>query len=246
MGNQVVHFEINAADGQALESFYAELFGWHVQSIPEMGYGMIDTHAGAGINGGIGTVRQGTPFVTFYVEVPDPQEVLGRAEPLGATTVMPVTEVPGVVTFALFADPQGNRVGIVKSGDGEEAGAVSPGEGTEVSWFEVLGPDPDALLSFYTELFGWQAHRSDSGDFVYHEIDTGSGKGIAGGIGGSPDGQPHVNVYAKVDDLQKYLERAESLGGKTIVPPMDVSEGTAIAQFADPQGNVFGLYRATR
>jgi predicted enzyme related to lactoylglutathione lyase len=29
--------------------------------------------------------------------------------------VMPVTEVPGVVTLAQFQDPAGNMVGIIKS-----------------------------------------------------------------------------------------------------------------------------------
>lgn len=65
MGNAVVHFEVNGTDGPALEKFYGELFGWHVQSQPEMNYGIIDTHAGAGINGGIGTSQEGRGFVTF-------------------------------------------------------------------------------------------------------------------------------------------------------------------------------------
>jgi predicted enzyme related to lactoylglutathione lyase len=29
--------------------------------------------------------------------------------------VVPVTEIPGLVTFAQFADPQGNVVGLLKS-----------------------------------------------------------------------------------------------------------------------------------
>jgi len=43
-----------------------------------------------------------------------------------------------------------------------------------------------------------------------------------------------------VDDLQKYLDRAESLGGKTIVPPTDMG-GVQFAHPADPQGTGFGL-----
>jgi len=43
-----------------------------------------------------------------------------------------------------------------------------------------------------------------------------------------------------VDDLQKYLDRAESLGGKTIVPPTDMG-GVQFAHLADPQGTGFGL-----
>jgi hypothetical protein len=53
--------------------------------------------------------------VVFYVEVDDPQAYLDRIEKAGGTTVVPVTEVPGMVTFAQFADPQGNVIGLVKS-----------------------------------------------------------------------------------------------------------------------------------
>jgi predicted enzyme related to lactoylglutathione lyase len=84
--------------------------------------------------------------------------------------------------------------------------------------------------------------KDSSGEgFVYGEVDTSAGKGINGGIGSSPDGQPHVNVYAEVDDIQKYLDKAESLGGKTIVPPMEAGN-VKFAQFADPQGTTFGLF----
>jgi len=69
------------------------------------------------------------------------------------------------------------------------------------------------------------------------------GAGIGGGIGSSPDGKGHVTVYAEVDDIQKYLERAETLGAKTVVPVTTVAQ-TTFAQFADPQGIVFGLFLA--
>lgn len=246
MGNPVVHFEVLGTDGPSLEKFYAELFGWHVESMPEMSYGIVDTHAGGGINGGIGTSPEGGNLVTFYVEVDDLQTTLDRAQLLGGKTVVPITEIPNAVTFAQIADPQGNRLGLVKSEPGDAPG-VSSGDGIEVSWFEVLGPDPRALVAFYTELFGWHATRNEMpGGFEYNEIDTHAGRGIGGGIGSSPTGQPMVTVYARVDDVQKYLERAGSLGGKTVVPVMKVSDELTIGQFADPQGNVFGLYKSER
>jgi predicted enzyme related to lactoylglutathione lyase len=241
MGNGVVHFEINAPDTSVLEKFYGELFGWHVQSMPETGYAVIDTHSGGGINGGIGTSTDGSAYLTFYVEGPDIQALLDKAESLGGKTLVPVTPM-NIVTFAHFTDPQGNRVGLVQSGD-QEAPGVSSGDGVEVSWFEVLGPQPAALRDFYTELFGWTFKASDaSGEFEYYQTETGAGGGIQGGIGATPDGQGHVNVYARVDDLQKRLERAETLGGKTAVPPMKVDVHTSIAQLTDPQGITFGLY----
>jgi len=53
----------------------------------------------------------------FYVEVDDPQKYLEQAESLGGKVVAPVTEIPDQVTFALFADPEGHVIGIVKAGE---------------------------------------------------------------------------------------------------------------------------------
>jgi len=69
-----------------------------------------------GIGGGVGQAPEGPGHVTFYVEVDDPQATLDKVESLGGKTIMPVTEME-MVTFALFADPEGHVVGIAKSSE---------------------------------------------------------------------------------------------------------------------------------
>jgi hypothetical protein len=113
MGSPVVHFEINSQNPAALHEFYGDLFDWKIHIVPEMGYGMVDTQ-GRGIDGGIGPSK-GPNQVTFYIEVDDLKETITRIEEAGGKIVVPVTEVTGVVTFAQFADPDGNVVGLVKS-----------------------------------------------------------------------------------------------------------------------------------
>jgi len=49
-------------------------------------------------------------------------------------------------------------------------------------------------------------------------------------------------VYVQVDDLPAYLKKAESLGGKTLVPPVEIPAGT-FAWFTDPDGNAIGLWK---
>ena len=116
MPNPVVHFEILAKDGQAAKKFYSDLFGWTVDSNNPMEYGMVSAGGEGGIGGGIATAPEGTPgMVTVYVAVDDPQKYLDKVEQMGGKTVMPVTEMPDMVTFALFADPQGSLVGLVKA-----------------------------------------------------------------------------------------------------------------------------------
>src|SRR5437762_13050663 len=75
---------------------------------------MIDTkNEGTGINGGIGASRHGKSWVTFYVETDDPAATLAKAERLGGTRVMEPMGA-GNVVYALFADPEGNVIGLAK------------------------------------------------------------------------------------------------------------------------------------
>jgi predicted enzyme related to lactoylglutathione lyase len=246
MGYPVTWFEISAPDYERAASFYADLFGWHTENMPEANYALIDTHGRTpehgsnGINGGIGKTQEGQgPGSTVYVEAPDIQAVLDKAESMGAKVLVPVTETM-MVTFAMFADPWGNMIGVVK-GDGSTK--VSQGDNAPVTWFEINSPEPKKAWDFYRDLFDWKITEDAAGEFSHGSVDTDAGgKGISGGIGGSSDGQPTVTVYAQVDDLKKYLDKAEQLGAKTVVEPVAVAEDTTIAVFVDPQGVPFGLY----
>jgi uncharacterized protein len=116
MGNPVVHFEIGVNDGKAANQFYAELFGWKIDANNPMNYGIVDTDsAGQGIGGGIAKPPDGSgPYTTFYVNVDDLQAKLDQAEKLGAKTVMPPMQVPDGPEIAMFADLDGNVIGLAK------------------------------------------------------------------------------------------------------------------------------------
>jgi predicted enzyme related to lactoylglutathione lyase len=247
MGNPVVHFDISGPDPAELQSFYVDLFGWKVDPLPGMDYALVDTQAGSGIRGGIGLAREGNGGVTFYVFSEDLQATLNRAESLGGRTTQPVITIPDTTVLAMFEDPAGNPVGLVGAPPGREnerAPAPSPGDGAPVSWFEIVGADAGALVAFYTELFGWEAKQFDMpGEVRYYEVDTRAGSGSAGGIGNNPNGQAYVTVYAEVPNLQATLDHAGELGGKTLMPPMQMPGGPEIAMLADPQGHTFGIYR---
>lgn len=112
----VVHFEVLGSDTGALRKFYTEAFGWSLgtpDSSP-MEYAMVHGKDAGGIDGGIGKAPQGAGHVTFYVAVNDPQATLELVERLGGRTVQPPVHIPDGVTFALFADPEGHVVGILK------------------------------------------------------------------------------------------------------------------------------------
>jgi predicted enzyme related to lactoylglutathione lyase len=238
MGFPVTWFETNGPEPEQAAKFYSELFGWHTRSMPEANYVLLDTFSGGGINGGIGVTREGQmAHNVIYVEGLDIQALLDTAESMGAKTVVPRRVVPDMVTFAQFTDPIGNLIGLIE-GDGSTR--ISDGDNPQINWFEIASVEPKRSWDFYGELFGWEIEESSGDGYVHGEVDT--GQGIPGGIGQSQSGKPGSQVYAQVDDLHKYLERAGTLGGRTIVEPMSVGDDTSIALFADPQGNTFGLY----
>jgi predicted enzyme related to lactoylglutathione lyase len=122
MGQPVVHFEVVGKDADRLQSYYSELFGWQIDSDNPMSYGVVqregNTNAdGVGIGGGVGGGPDGYEgHVTFYVEVPDVEAALAKAESLGGTRVMGPDEVMEGLEVGLFTDPEGHTIGVVKTG----------------------------------------------------------------------------------------------------------------------------------
>lgn len=116
MKHPVVWFEINGRDGEALQAFYRELFGWKIDADNPMKYGMVEAEKGRGIPGGVGEKPEAGPGpgVTFYVSTTSIDASLADAEARGATVLMPRTELPGGTILGMFADPQGNPIGLVE------------------------------------------------------------------------------------------------------------------------------------
>ena len=115
MANPVTHFEVLGSDAAALQRFYGEAFGWPMEDVMDGGYYMVNPGDDRGINGGVGAAQGGPGHVTFYVEVDDPAAALEKISSLGGKTVQGPMDVPGGPTIALFADPEGHVIGLVKS-----------------------------------------------------------------------------------------------------------------------------------
>ncbi len=116
MPNPVVHFEVLGSDGPALQAFYSKAFDWQIDADNPMNYGLVD-NADEGIGGGIAARESADdPGVMFYIEVPDINEALQAVGAAGGKTVQELTEIPGMVIMAQFADPDSNVIGLVQAG----------------------------------------------------------------------------------------------------------------------------------
>jgi uncharacterized protein len=239
MAQRVGHFEVGAAEFDGQIDFYRELFGWQVRKVAD-GYALVDTRAGGGLNGGIGRSSDGNPWVSFYVGTADLKATLQRAESLGGTTELDVTVVPGLTTFAMFRDPDGNLVGLFEApeADDPEAPGPSAGDGASVDWFEVLGADAERTQRFYGDLFGWTVQASTAAGYRLVPAEE---AGIGGGLGGGVDAV-WATLYAKVPDVEAALAKAERLGASRVYGPNQVDDHTRTGAFRDPAGNLFGVY----
>ena len=112
MGQPVVHFEIGCRDIEKTADFFAHLFGWQMQAMGPAT--MVDTQAGSGIQGHISALgHEPHNYTAFYVQVDDVKAYLDKVASLGGKTLVPPVEIP-TGTFAWFADPEGNTIGLWK------------------------------------------------------------------------------------------------------------------------------------
>lgn len=109
------------------------------------------------------------------------------------------------------------------------------------SWCELMTDDPKAAVEFYGGLLGWTAQDMDMGTGAYHVIKV--GETSVGGIMGKPPGGEKMpsmwGCYVTVDDIDATVAKCVQLGGKVIMPPMDVPTVGRMAVLQDPQGATF-------
>jgi predicted enzyme related to lactoylglutathione lyase len=112
MGQPVVHFEIGCQDSGKTSEFFAKLFDWRMQAMGPAT--LIDTGAGTGIQGHMSSLgHEPHQYTIFYVQVDDVQGYLDKAAELGGKILVPPVQIP-TGTFAWFADPGGNTIGLWK------------------------------------------------------------------------------------------------------------------------------------
>jgi hypothetical protein len=118
-------------------------------------------------------------------------------------------------------------------------------------WVEIRTKNLKKTAEFYEILFGWEILGKETGDgFDYWIFDTGTEPRTRniqrGGMWLRPESEAlGVVVYILVDDIETTLKKVVELGGKVILPK--AAQNSAFkAFFADPNGNMFGLWEETK
>lgn len=110
--------------------------------------------------------------------------------------------------------------------------------------FELGAEDPEKLITFYREVFGWETQQWE-GPQTYWLVTTGSedAPGINGGIMRHKEGLPRTINTIVVDSVDEYAEKVAAAGGEVVVPKTAIPAVGYQAYCKDPEGIVFGIHQ---
>jgi len=120
---------------------------------------------------------------------------------------------------------------------------LSPGDWCHI---DVLSGDAARAQRFYGEVFGWSFEPIPGVDYInvktsVNGIESGVG-GVAEALGVRPAAPSGVVPYILAPDMESTLAAIERAGGRVLIPRTGVPGAGEFAQFADPDGNVIGLW----
>ena len=161
----------------------------------------------------------------------------------GGTVHRGPMEVPGVIRFAVVADPQGAVFLIAKGLSAAPMPQLPAGTPGTIGWRELFALDWEKAFAFYEKLFGWtKAEAHNMGEMGIYQLFAAGDAPIGGMMNKhSAMPQPWWNYYINVDGIDAARTRLEKAGGTVIMGPMEVPGGQWIVQARDPQGGFFAL-----
>jgi len=235
--------DLASPDPDESASFYGELLGLEATDADEEmgGYRMftIRERQVAGLMK-IQDENQ-PPSWTTYVNVSDADAVAEKVKEAGGEVVFDPMDVRDYGRMAVFADPTGAVFGVWQAGEHKGAGIVS--EPGSVAWHQANTRDPEKALEFYSEVFGWDSEKVDTGGADYWQLtkDDANVGGLFRMGDDFPDDVPaHWIVYFGVEDADAATEKAQEKGASVRAEPFD-NEAGRFAVLQDPHGAAFAL-----
>lgn len=225
-----VWFELNTTNLQRAKSFYGELVGWKIESVPmgDTNYDMVHTAGGP-----IAGLLPGTSSRWLsYLSVADVDAAAKKVLNSGGKVLKTPFDYPGVGRMSLVADPSGAEFFLFKNADGDAPDReVKQGDWY---WNELTVTDPAKVVKFYRDVAGFDVKEMNMGEMgTYYVLEHGGvpRAGIMKGEAAAP-WLPYIHVE-KIDET---AARAPKLGATVAVPPTDIPTVGRFAVFVDPTG----------
>jgi uncharacterized protein len=114
-------------------------------------------------------------------------------------------------------------------------------------WIDTTQPDPEAAVSFYSGLFGWDFEDAmppgSAGKYFIARLRGGD----VAAVGSQPEGAPPMatwNTYVWVESADEVASQVRDAGGHVVTDPFDVMDAGRMAVVTDPEGAAFCLWQA--
>lgn len=243
--------ELGTSDQNAAKKFYGGLFGWTFNDTP-IGPDQVYTifqldgrDAAALYTLQPDMLKMGVPpHWETYVAVANADNAAALAKQNGGTILKDAFDVMDAGRMAVIQDPLGATFCVWQANKHAGVGVMS--EPGSLAWSQLNTSQPAQAKPFYTKLFGWKtqddAMPDGSGDYTTLILNGQPIGGIMPMPANVPAGTPsHWLTYFASADVDATAAKVVALGGKVMVPPIDIPGTGRFSVLQDPQGAVFSV-----
>lgn len=246
-------YEFTSGNSPAAAEFYGKVLGWQSQDSGLPGFDYLLAKSGDDMVAGLANADgDEPPHWLIYFAVDDCDASVQQALKAGAKVLDGPTDIPKTGRYAIIADPQGARFGILQPdmsdmtpeqiAKAETTGAFDQKKSGHGNWNELMSTDPEAGFAFYSGLLGWQKSTPvPMGEMGIYQLFSHRGADIGGmmGLGFAPG--PCWLPYFGANGVTAAMARITDAGGAIIHGPQEVPGGAFIAIARDPQGAHFAV-----
>ncbi len=242
--------DLFTSDQTAATTFYIGLFHWTATTIERQPKTNPQPYVVLSHNGrpiaGIGLYPRQLPAQAHgrwvgYVSVADAPAALTAATAAGGHVLFPARNLVKRGIQAIFIDPQGGMLGLLRSSTGDP-GDYRP-EAGDWAWAQHFARDPAAAALFYHTVLGYEVlpdeRTNRPNTFLFSS--GGFARASLAPLPNRPNAKPGWLLFVRVANIQESAELAATLGGRILVAPKQVDQGTQLAIVADAVGAAIGL-----
>jgi predicted enzyme related to lactoylglutathione lyase len=235
--------DLTSTNAEAAKAFYTALFGWTSEDMPA-GDGIYTMLKKDGKD--VAALSQARPdqagipsHWNTYVSVDDVDAATRKAADLGGDVHVPAFDVMEAGRMSVVQDPSGAFFCLWQAKN--HAGATLVNEPGSLVWNELLTTDVEKAGAFYSALFDWSPNATPTPNGTYYSFMV-DDWGMGGMMAIAPEMGPMPSswlVYFGTDNVDASVTRATELGGKLMMPAMDMPGVGRMALLQDPTGAVF-------
>ena len=112
-------------------------------------------------------------------------------------------------------------------------------------WVDVTSAELGRTVSFYSDLFGWDAEQDSRPEAGGYTMFSKDGKQVAAGSPPQQEGMPSFwTTYLASDDVDATAAKVREAGGTLLMEPFDVFGSGRMVVAQDPTGAHFGIWQA--